>query len=781
MTPTSPAVGETIAGYRIERLLGRGGMGAVYLATHERLRRQSALKVLVPELAEDERFRERFIRESELAASLDHPNVIPIYHADEDGGVLFLAMRYVDGSDLKQVLRDSGTLPPDRVAEIVGHVAGALDAAHAAGLVHRDVKPANILIEEASGRVFLSDFGVAKRTSSAGMTKTGSFLGSVDYCSPEQIRGDQLDGRADVYALGAVAYQCLGGQPPYAKDNDIAVVQAHLSDPIPAVTRLRPDLPPEVDYVLATALAKQADHRYATAGAFAERLQEALEGKARSSYSVTQTATQDGTLPRPSPPPPRAPVDDAAAPTRPLPPRPHSSRRRWLIVGAVAAVAVAAVAVVAALLLGNSPAPPATHPPVSTPPSVTAQIAAQINRIAPAQRAVNAALAALTAKTGTLSPLQTAGEKLQQRVLFSQGFSQRLTAHDRVGRAELAAFRKALASQAAYAGLLSGAPTSAAGLTAGAANGVVDAAENSEIDYTRLAGMATAIPLMPVTRRQALRIRIVVHHKTPVAPHPTGTTQIAPPPPPSTPAALTPVNASRFTVDYPSGWYIDDLEQQHPGYVDTTVRDSAAPSTTYLRVDYTPNVTTSLEQAALQQEQAHSKLSGYREIGFTHTTFAGYPAIRWEFVEPQQGVEEHKVDTFLIDGSHTGFAVLVQAPAAGYASWAPTFQEMYDSFALTASAPPPPSAAADDWPGGSGYTAILASVGSESTAAAIKSQAIAAGLEAGVLYSSNYSSLRPGYWVVFSGTFGTQPEAAQQAAQARGLGFSTAYARYVSP
>src|SRR5262245_25335080 len=183
----SPGVGETFGSYRIESLLGTGGMGAVYLATHERLDRKVALKVIAPGLAHDEEFRERFLRESRLAASLDHPNVIPIYDADNVNGVLFLAMRYVDGPSLQALIDEQGRLGAEETLDVVRQVAGALDAAHTAGLVHRDVKPANVLLAEPGRHAYLCDFGLAKHTSSEGVTRTGFFLGSVDYCAPEQI------------------------------------------------------------------------------------------------------------------------------------------------------------------------------------------------------------------------------------------------------------------------------------------------------------------------------------------------------------------------------------------------------------------------------------------------------------------------------------------------------------------------------------------------------------------------------------------------------------------
>jgi serine/threonine protein kinase len=260
----APAAGETFGPYRIDSVLGRGGMGTVYLATHTRLERRVALKVISPGLVGDAEFRERFLRESQLAASLDHPHVIPIYDADEIDGVLFLAMRYVDGPSLRERL-GSGPLGLGETARIAGQVGGALDAAHRAGLVHRDVKPANILLAEDGRHVYLCDFGLAKRTAAEGMTQTGSFVGTVDYCSPEQIEGRPLDGRSDVYALGGVVYHCLSGRPPFERDSEFAVLRAHLEDePAP--------LGGAVGAVVQKALAKRPDDRYAAAADFSDAL-----------------------------------------------------------------------------------------------------------------------------------------------------------------------------------------------------------------------------------------------------------------------------------------------------------------------------------------------------------------------------------------------------------------------------------------------------------------------------------------------------------------------------
>ena len=224
------APGTTVAGYRIEALIGRGGMGAVYRAEEAGLGRKVALKVIAPELAQDERFRERFLRESRIAASLDHPHVVPIYQAGEEDGVLFLAMRYVEGSDLAKLVAENGALEPKRAVELLSQVAEALDAAHEKGLVHRDVKPSNVLIAEAAGRehCYLGDFGLTKRTGSlSGVSVAGEIVGTLEYVAPEQITGDPLDERADVYSLGCVLYECLTGQAPVsARDGRRAAVGA---------------------------------------------------------------------------------------------------------------------------------------------------------------------------------------------------------------------------------------------------------------------------------------------------------------------------------------------------------------------------------------------------------------------------------------------------------------------------------------------------------------------------------------------------------------------------
>ena len=282
---TDIETGTELAGYRVEGVLGRGGMGVVYLATDLQLKRRVALKILAPELAQDQAFRDRFVRESETAASLEDPNVVPIHEAGEADGQLFIAMRYVEGTDLGTLIREMGQLDPIRTASIVSQVASALDAAHERGLVHRDVKPANILIsrrDRSRGEhVYLTDFGLIRRMAHAtSLTKTGQFMGTIDYVAPEQIRGQQVDGRADVYSLGCVLYECLTGRAPFAGDIEVAVLYAQLEEPSPKPTALRPELPAAVDDVVAKAMAKQPQDRYGTAGALAEDAREALLGGA---------------------------------------------------------------------------------------------------------------------------------------------------------------------------------------------------------------------------------------------------------------------------------------------------------------------------------------------------------------------------------------------------------------------------------------------------------------------------------------------------------------------
>jgi serine/threonine-protein kinase len=236
-------------------------MGVVYRAEHVHLGRPGALKLLLPELANDQSFRERFLRESRAAAAITHPNVIPVYDAGESEGLLYIAMKYVDGTDLGVLIAEEGPLEPERALFFIGQVADALDAAHLTGIVHRDVKPGNVLIEDA--RCYLTDFGLTRPTSSqAGLTVKGQFVGTVDYMAPEQIKGGSVDARTDVYALGCLLYHALAGAVPFERDSEVSVVYAHLEDRPPPLATRRPGLTSDLDAVIATALAKKKQDRY---------------------------------------------------------------------------------------------------------------------------------------------------------------------------------------------------------------------------------------------------------------------------------------------------------------------------------------------------------------------------------------------------------------------------------------------------------------------------------------------------------------------------------------
>jgi len=293
------ALGSRLAGYRVDQQIGAGGMAVVYRATDERLGRVVALKVLVPALAADQEFQQRFIRESRAAAAVDDPHILPVYEAGEAGGVLFIAMRYVGGGDLLSMLRRYGPMPAPRAASVISAVASALDAAHGTGLVHCDVKPANILVDQRPGRpdhVYLSDFGLSKGAQSAlRITATGQFFGSVDYSAPEQIQGAAVDGRTDQYGLACAAFELLTGAPPYQRDLPTAVIWAHMSTPPPALSSRLPGAPGAADAVLARALAKAADDRFGSCREFADALRAAFGLSAYGYVTGARAAGPTGT------------------------------------------------------------------------------------------------------------------------------------------------------------------------------------------------------------------------------------------------------------------------------------------------------------------------------------------------------------------------------------------------------------------------------------------------------------------------------------------------------
>jgi serine/threonine protein kinase len=349
--PAGPlAAGSRVADYRLQEQIGQGGMAVVYRAEDERLGRLVALKVLSPALANDTQFRRRFVRESRAAAAVDDPHIIPIYEAGEAGGALYIAMRYVRGGDVRTLVSRTGPLSPARAAAIISSVASALDAAHAAGLVHRDVKPANMLLDPQTGRpdhVYLSDFGLSKAWQGATrLTGTGLYLGTLDYSAPEQIEGRPMDGRTDQYALACAAFELLAGEPPFRAREPLAVMYAQVSAPPPLLTARRAGLPSAVDRVLARALAKSPAQRYASCGELARELGAAL---GLPEYAAGEAAR----------PPGRA-ATELASPGRATPAPPSGrSRARLLVTAIVAGLLVAGgVSTAFALAGGHKPQHP---------------------------------------------------------------------------------------------------------------------------------------------------------------------------------------------------------------------------------------------------------------------------------------------------------------------------------------------------------------------------------------------------------------------------------------
>ncbi|GAB2866899.1 hypothetical protein GCM10022221_79420 [Actinocorallia aurea] len=354
--------GRILGDYQVLDLVGRGGMAEVYRARDHRLGRIVALKILAPHLTYDERFRMRFVRESRTVAGMDHPYIIPIFEAGEADGLLFIAMRFVGGEDLRVRMGRQRPFPADRAARLLGQIAAALDAAHEHGLVHRDVKPANVLVaagqSEGDEHVYLTDFGLTKSaTSASGLTSQGQFVGTPRYIAPEQITGDAVDGRCDQYALGCVAYEMLCGAPPFVRENQMGLLYAHVSEEAPPASSHQPGLPVAVDAVLARAISKAPGDRYPSCLAFVRALREAL-GEVVSDPSLRSVPYTPSVAQTPPPGLRRA---DTVPPslTRLTTPSPRIGGRRPVqLIGAAVAVLVAAGAAGVLLLRGGT----ATYP-----------------------------------------------------------------------------------------------------------------------------------------------------------------------------------------------------------------------------------------------------------------------------------------------------------------------------------------------------------------------------------------------------------------------------------
>jgi hypothetical protein len=383
----SLVIGGQLGNYMIESVIGRGGMSVVYRAVHARLGTPVALKVLAPELSSDDAFRERFLREAKMAAAIDHPNVIPIYDTGLHGESLYIVMRYVTGGDLKVQLATSGPLDPEQAVALLKPVARALDAAHSHGLVHRDVKPANILLQRSGSgeieHVYLSDFGITKHTASvSGLTKTGALVGTIDYMAPEQIEGRDVSTQTDVYALGCLFYQCVTGRVPHERESEAAALWAHMREEVEPASKARPGLPSALDDVISRALAKNPAARFESCNEFikaAEAASKADEKRPADISGLAAGALAGATVAEPPagppesawagppggtpPPPPREPVAAATPPpAAPPPPAPRAAApsrpaggdgsrswlaRRWwipalgvLVIGVVVAVAL---------------------------------------------------------------------------------------------------------------------------------------------------------------------------------------------------------------------------------------------------------------------------------------------------------------------------------------------------------------------------------------------------------------------------------------------------------
>ena len=529
--------------------------------------------------------------------------------------------------------------------------------------------------------VYLSDFGLAKHREATGLTQTGTFMGSPGYCAPEQIDGRGVDGRVDVYALGCVLHHCLAGQPPFPRDSELAIIKAHLVDPPPPLSTVRPDLPRALDDVVATALAKHPDDRYPTAGALTGAVRSALTDKPGPA-GVTRSAPRAHQAlpppPRATPPPQRRAPVDGPSPATPPPARrrppvhrapaatPPPRRRPPLFALAAGLLAVAlAVAVAVVVTQRGAPEPePAAR-------AVSEQIAPRMDRLARRQRSVNRRLRAQPATPATLRALERAAESLRTELLTAQGFEQTLVARGGQDETVKRAFATALDRHLAYARALGRVPGDPGALTSRQTRAVETTGDTAGDAYIRLRGTAAGLPAMPLSAEANGALEPAARASQP---RPGATAS------PAT-TTLTTFAGRFFSIDHPRDWRIETREVARPGFVDTTIRSPGDPRSTYIRVDYTPDTSDSLDEFAGEQRQAHREQApGYTELAYEHVELAGHPAIRWEFEETNGGVRNHKIDTFVIDERDTGFAVLTQSSAAAWSTWEATFRRVTQSF-----------------------------------------------------------------------------------------------------
>jgi serine/threonine protein kinase len=368
-------IGSRFGGYRVDSFVARGGMGMIYKATQLALDRTVALKIVVPELAPDEAFRARFKREAQLAGTLDHPNILPVYEAGEIDGQLFLAMRFVVGTDLQTLIAREHALSPERATAIIVQVASALDAAHSRGLVHRDVKPANILIAAEYGeeRAYLTDFGLTKNVAaSAQLTRTGQMVGTLDYVAPEQLEGGVVDGRVDTYALACVLFVAVTGRVPFDRPTDAAKLWAHVNDPRPSAAEASPSVSGGLDAVIRRGMATRREDRYESSGAFA-RAARAAAGAGVSTHSAPTEITPSpigATVVAPPPSEDPGPAGAQRSADGGPPRQGFLSQRRWIVYPA-GALLVLAVGAIIAIAAGGGASSPSSTTRASSPPAST--------------------------------------------------------------------------------------------------------------------------------------------------------------------------------------------------------------------------------------------------------------------------------------------------------------------------------------------------------------------------------------------------------------------------